>query len=108
VLIVGGNQSAAGGYNVDNSLRFNQASQDYLNKTFSSDTNRTTYTISTWVKRSSVADETFIIAADTSAGGGNTRDFVRIESNDQLRYTIGGGISLVSHYCCCRHNSSNI
>ena len=90
MLIVGGNQSA-GGYNVDNSCRFNQASQDYLNKTFSSDTNRTTYTISTWVKRSSVADETFIIAADTSAGGGNTRDFVRIESNDQLRYTIGGG-----------------
>jgi len=91
VLILGGNQLAAGGYEVANSCRFDDGSTDYLNRTFSSDTNRTTYTISVWIKRSKISDETFIIAADVSAGAGNTRDFVRIESNDQLRYTIGGG-----------------
>jgi len=93
VFIVGGNQSAAGGYEVANSCRFDDGSTDYLNRTFSSDTNRTTYTISVWIKRSKISDESFIIAADVSAGAGNTRDFIRFESNDQLRYTIGGGVA---------------
>ena len=90
-LIIPANSAVGGGYDVDNSLRFNDGSSDYLSKTFSSETNRKTYTISVWVKRSSTADESFIIAADASAGGGNTRDFIRIEGTDQLRYTIGGG-----------------
>ena len=93
MFIVGGNQSAAGGYEVANSCRFDDGSTDYLNRTFSSDTNRTTYTISVWIKRSKISDESFIIAADVSAGAGNTRDFIRFESNDQLRYTIGGGVA---------------
>ena len=90
-LIIPANSAVSGGFEVANSLRFDDGSSDYLSKTFSSDTNRKTYTISVWVKRSSTADESFIIAADASAGGGNTRDFIRIEGTDQLRYTIGGG-----------------
>ena len=90
-LIIPANSAVGGGFNVDNSLRFNDGSSDYLSRTFSSETNRKTYTISVWVKRSSTADESFIMAADASAGGGNTRDFIRIEGTDQLRYTIGGG-----------------
>jgi hypothetical protein len=33
-LIIPSNSISAGGYEVDNSLRFNSGSSDYLNKTF--------------------------------------------------------------------------
>jgi hypothetical protein len=33
-LILGANTLSAGGYEVDNSLRFNSGSSDYLSKTF--------------------------------------------------------------------------
>ena len=55
MLIVGGNQSAAGGYNVDNSLRFDDGSSDYLNRTPGSSGNRKTWTFSTWVKRGNIS-----------------------------------------------------
>ena len=41
----------AGEYEVANSLRFNDGSSDYLNKTFSSAGNRKTFTYSCWLKR---------------------------------------------------------
>ena len=53
MLIVGGNQSA-GGYEVDNSLRFNSASSDYLSLLYGTSGNRKTFTFSTWFKRSSI------------------------------------------------------
>jgi hypothetical protein len=37
-LIIPANSLAGGGYAVDNSLRFNTASSDYLNKTFGTPT----------------------------------------------------------------------
>jgi len=52
VLIVGGNQSAAG-YDVDNSLRFNSASSDYLSLLYGTSGDRKTFTFSTWFKRGS-------------------------------------------------------
>jgi hypothetical protein len=66
-LILGAN-SASGGYNVANSLRFNSGSSDYLNKTFGTATNRKIFTFSTWVKRSSVTgDNGYLISAGTNA-----------------------------------------
>jgi len=53
VLIVGGNQSAAGGYNVDNGLRFNDGSSDNLARTPASASDQKTWTLSLWVKRAS-------------------------------------------------------
>jgi hypothetical protein len=50
-LILGANTLSAGGYEVDNSLRFNSGSSDYLSKTFGSASNRQIFTISFWVKR---------------------------------------------------------
>jgi len=66
VLIVGGNQSAAGGYNVDNSLRFDDGSSDYLNRTPSSASNRKTFTISFWVKRGVLGTNASIFASGTA------------------------------------------
>jgi hypothetical protein len=38
-LILGANSLAGGGYEIDNSLRFNDGSSDYLSKTFGSASN---------------------------------------------------------------------
>jgi hypothetical protein len=51
-LILGAN-SVTGGYEIDNSLRFDDGSSDYLNRTQSSG-NRKTFTISCWLKRSNL------------------------------------------------------
>jgi hypothetical protein len=53
VLIVGGNQSA-GGYDIDNSCRFNDSSNDNLARTPASASNQKTWTWSGWVKRSTL------------------------------------------------------
>jgi len=52
ILGFGGNQLAtAGGFDVDNSLRFNKPSSDYLNRTTGTPTNANKCTFSLWVKR---------------------------------------------------------
>jgi len=100
VLIVGGNQSAAGGYNVDNSLRFNEASNDYLNTTFGTSTSTQKCTYSIWVKRSklqdfggqyllvynNVGDAIYFNGAGTGVG-----------SNDQFVVYSGGNIQLYTN-----------
>jgi len=53
-LILGTNSIKDTGYEVANSLRFNDGSTDYLNKTFSSAGNRKTFTFSLWLKRSAL------------------------------------------------------
>ena len=42
--------SASGGYDITNSLRFNRGSSDGLSKTFASNSNRRTFTFSCWFK----------------------------------------------------------
>jgi hypothetical protein len=51
-LIIPAN-SITGGYEVDNSLRFNDDSTDYLSRTPASSSNRKTWTFSAWVKLAS-------------------------------------------------------
>ena len=57
-LILGTNSIKDTGFDVANSLRFNDGSSDYLNKTYGSAGNRKTWTFSAWLK--------------VSSGGGNT------------------------------------
>ena len=57
MLILGGNQ-LAGGYDVANSLRFENTSTDGLTRTISSSGNRRTWTWSGWVKRSKLTNTT--------------------------------------------------
>jgi len=56
-LILGAN-SASGGYEITNSLRFNQSSSDYLNRTPASSGNRQIMTFSFWLKKTSLGDGT--------------------------------------------------
>jgi len=61
--------SATGGYEIDNSLRFNNPDDPNLSTTFSSAGNRRTFTISAWVKRGNIADDhTLFGQGGTSSG----------------------------------------
>ena len=64
-LILASN-SASGGYNVANSLRFNSGSSDYLNRTPASNGNRTTWTYSFWLKKSKLSGDQVLFSAGTS------------------------------------------
>jgi hypothetical protein len=63
-LILGANTLTAGGYEVDNSLRFDDGSSDYLNRTPASASNRKTFTFSTWVKRSALGGNKALFSAE--------------------------------------------
>ena len=53
---IGASAAADSAYTVDRSLRFNDNDSAYLNRTPSSDSNRTTLTLSVWVKRSNLGE----------------------------------------------------
>jgi len=65
-LILGTNSIKDTSYNVANSLRFNDDSSDFLNRTPSSAGNRRTFTISAWVKRGQVTTSSFLFGAWTA------------------------------------------
>lgn len=68
-LILGTNSIKETGYNVDNSLRFNDGSSDSLTKSFSGSGNRRTWTLSVWFKLSLIppASRLFSIGNDASS-----------------------------------------
>ena len=81
-LILGANTLSAGGYGVDNSLRFNSGSSDNLTKTFStSGTSDKIKTISAWIKRVDGSNEVVVMSA-----GSSSRDFIRFESDGTLTF----------------------
>ena len=84
-FILPGN-SATGGYEVDNSLRFNSASSDYLSRTPSSTGNRRTFTISCWVKRSTLtaSGKNIMVAWDGSKSSASFGSAIYFNSSDQI------------------------
>ena len=64
------------------SLRFDDGSSPYLNRTFSS-SNRKTWTWSGWVKRSSLSSATLVLMY-TGSGGGVARGGIVFNSSEQL------------------------
>jgi len=75
-LILASN-SASGGYNVANSLRFNSASNDFLSRTNGTPTNNKILTFSAWIKRSNIT--TYMDLFDQQSG----------DSYGQLQLTNG-------------------
>ena len=75
-----GSATAATGFNVSNSLRFNRGSSDSLNKTLGTPTNVDIATFSTWIKFSDVtsSNDTAIFAA--TADGNNTTHLEKLGS----------------------------
>ena len=64
ILGFGGNQLAAGGYEVANSLRFNDGSSDHLTRTPASAGNRKTFTFSGWCKFSNTTTSLTLFHAE--------------------------------------------
>ena len=87
-LILGTNSIKDTGYNVANSLRFEDGSNDFLNRTPSSSGNRKTWTLSTWIKRSELGrTQNFF-----SAGSGGDYARIQFNSNDKIYIAhVNGG-----------------
>ena len=66
-FLVGGANSASGGYEIDNSLRYNNPDDPSLAITFGSAGNRKTFTISAWIKRGNIADNRSIFGQGTAS-----------------------------------------
>jgi hypothetical protein len=85
-LIIPAN-SITGGYEVDNSLRFDDGSSDTLTRTVSTSGNRKTFTYSGWIKRG-------IVSAGYGLFGQGNRsnsDFdIRLESDGKIRIEPSG------------------
>ena len=67
-LIIPANTLASGGYAVDNSVRLNDGSSDYFNRSPSSATNQKTFTISMWVKRSELGAGNGLLLQGVNSG----------------------------------------
>jgi len=77
-------------YDVDNSLRFNDDSNDYLTRTFSAG-NRKTWSFSTWIKRCNLINANMNILGTDYSGSGEA--YLLFRSGEQLHYGQyeGGG-----------------
>ena len=85
--IAGGNESK--GYEISNSLRFNDGDSPSLARTPSSEGNRDTFTISCWFKRGVIGTRQFII----NSWGGSTNDYAQIEINTSDKIVIQNIVS---------------
>tara|TARA_R110002049_G_scaffold299999_1_gene490535 strand:+ start:304 stop:1728 length:1425 start_codon:yes stop_codon:yes gene_type:complete len=90
-IIIPANSAVGGGFDVDNSLRFEWADAGNLNKTLGTATNRKKFTISTWVKRSDLytngaSRSNYVIAAGTSANTNVDELYFRFDTIDFSAY----------------------
>ena len=85
-IIIPANSAASGGYEVANSQRFNSASSNYLNRTFSSSpTLATKCTLSLWLKMAALGTNRSPIFANGNGGGINLR------TDDQINFYNASG-----------------
>jgi hypothetical protein len=88
-LILGANSLTGGGYEIDNSLRFNSGSSDYLSKTFGSNGSLTTWTLSFWVKRSTLSVSQATFSSDVDSDNTDLMYFQSSDKFDWWEYTTG-------------------
>ena len=87
-LIIPANTLASGGYEVDNSLRFNSGSSDHLNRAFGSSSTDTKATWSFWIKRSKISSGAQFIFQSRDANNNNDRTYFRFSSSDGLDFFV--------------------
>ena len=81
-IIIPANTLASGGFEVDNSCRFDGTSA-YLHKTPTNAGNRLKYTFSTWVKKSKITGEQIIF---TAYPNNTNHTYLRFKSTGEIRY----------------------
>jgi len=85
-----------GGYEIDQSILFNDDDSAYLEKTYSgSESTLTAWSFSTWVKRSKLAAEQFIFLAGTTSAN---LEYLRFTSGDKIEYKLLLSSSLDANY----------
>jgi len=85
MIILGTNSIKDTGYDVDNSLRFNTASSDFLNRTPSSAGNRRTWTFSCWIKKSDAGTNNDDLFNGGSAGTNHDLIFLRNDNKFEAK-----------------------
>jgi hypothetical protein len=83
--------SASGGYEITNSLRFNSGSSDNLSRTPSVTGNTKTWTFSCWVKRANLSSNQVLLGARPS--GSDPSVTIRFNTDDTLLFQKTGGSS---------------
>ena len=78
-----GSATAATGFNVSNSLRFDDGSTDYLSISGSTPGNRKKFTYSFWFKRSHLGTDQALLSYESDS---NNRGQIQINTSDQFRY----------------------
>lgn len=96
LLALAGTNSATGGYEIENSLKFEADNTEYLSRNPSTDTNRQTFTYSTWVKRTELGQNARLI--DVYSNGQNFTTFGFDTSDRIVLYSINGGVDYGGHY----------
>ena len=90
-LILGTNSIKDTGYDVDNSLRFNDGSSDTLTRTVSSAGNRRTFTYSAWIKRGILGTGMGLFGQGAySSSTGSDHFNIRLEGGDNIRIEPSG------------------
>ena len=97
-LIIPSN-SISGEFEVANSLRFNQASSDHLQRTNSTPTSDKKYTYSTWLKRSDLGDrQQFMRVINPSST--SSYAFIEFQSDDKIGtndYNLSDSYSVITN-----------
>jgi hypothetical protein len=90
-LILPSNSISALGYEVANSLRFDDGSSDYLDKNYASaQTNGSIATFSFWIKRGNLGSRNKIIGA---YDGGSAGQYLEFYTDNTIRYHSGSGLN---------------
>jgi len=77
--------SAAGGYDVNNSLRLRASASAYLTRTLGSASSRTTWTYSFWFKRGLMGG-TYYILSNGNGNANNTEESLYFEATDKITF----------------------
>ena len=77
---------SGGGYEIDNSLRFDSASSAKLTNTFASAGNRRTFSFSTWVKRSTVTGYNVLFGIEEATDGSAENLLFFDTTNGNIRF----------------------
>jgi hypothetical protein len=84
-IIIPANSAAGGGFAVDNSCRFNNASDDSLTRSLgASETSLKKGTLSFWIKRAEAVGTAMWLYSN-EVDNDNNRAYIEIDSNDNLR-----------------------
>ena len=94
LLALSGTNSVTGGYEIDNSCKFEIDNSECLTKTFSSAGNRKAWTWSSWVKRTELNNTTTYQLLFSAGTGNPPRDvfFFDADTDDTLCFFSNGGL----------------